>query len=55
MMVSEIKQTYKALSLETLLNFGRYTKHLQNEIAKERNFEKKKTKPQNGNFKIKQL
>ena len=25
MTISEIKQTYRALSLETLLNFGRYT------------------------------
>ena len=45
MTISEIIQTYRALGLESSLNFGRYTKHLQNEIAKERNFEKKKTKP----------
>jgi len=33
MTILEIIQTYRALSLETLLNFGRYTKHLQNEIG----------------------
>ena len=44
MTISEIKQTYRALSLETLLNFGRYTKHLQNEIAKEKKFREKEDK-----------
>ena len=44
MAISEIKQTYRALSLETLLNFGRYTKHLQNEIAKEKEFQEKEDK-----------
>lgn len=44
MMVSEIIQTYRALGLETLLNFGRYTKHLQNEIAKEKEFREKEDK-----------
>ncbi|WP_297890677.1 hypothetical protein [Capnocytophaga sputigena] len=44
MTISEIKQTYRALSLETLLNFGRYTKHLQNEIAKEKEFREKEDK-----------
>ena len=44
MTISEIKQTYRALSLETLLNFGRYTKHLKNEIAKEKEFREKEDK-----------
>ena len=44
MAISEIIQTYRALSLENLLNFGRYTKHLQNEIAKEKNFREKEDK-----------
>ena len=44
MTISEIKQTYRALSLETLLNFGRYTQHLQNEIAKEKEFREKEDK-----------
>ena len=44
MTISEIKQTYRVLSLETLLNFGRYTKHLQNEIAKEKEFREKEDK-----------
>ncbi|MBM0651845.1 hypothetical protein JMN10_00015 [Capnocytophaga genosp. AHN8471] len=38
MTISEIIQTYRALGLDTLLNFGQYTKHLQNEIAKEKDF-----------------
>ena len=37
-------QTYGALGSETSLNFGRYTKHLQNEIAKEKKFREKEDK-----------
>lgn len=44
MAISEIIQTYRALSLENLLNFGRYTKHLQNEIVKEKDFREKEDK-----------
>ena len=44
MTIPEIIQTYRALSLETLLNFGRYTKHLQKEIAKEKDFRGKEDK-----------
>lgn len=44
MAISEIIQTYRALGLEISLNFGRYTKHLQNEIAKEKEFQEKEDK-----------
>ena len=44
MTISEIIQTYRALGLESSLNFGRYTKHLQNEIAKEKEFQEKEDK-----------
>ena len=44
MTILEIIQTYRALGLETLLNFGQYTKHLQNEIAKEKEFQEKEDK-----------
>ena len=44
MTILEIIQTYRALSLETFLNFGRYAKHLQNEIAKEKEFWEKEDK-----------
>ena len=44
MTISEIIQTYRALGLESSLNFVRYTKHLQNEIAKEKKFREKEDK-----------
>ena len=44
MTIPEIIQTYRALRLENMLNFCRYTKHLQNEIAKEKGFREKENK-----------
>ena len=44
MAISEIIQTYRALGLETSLNFGQYAKRLQNEVAKEKKFREKEDK-----------